>query len=65
MTKQKIIREGLIDELSGIPAVTDALADDILRYLHSKGCVLKGQSLGASHPHLANYFTTEPLIDEH
>jgi len=33
-------------------------------YLHSKGLGFRGNSLGVSHPHLRNYFTFEPLIEE-
>ena len=28
--------------------------------LHLKGVVIKGKSLGVSHPHLSNYYTVEP-----
>jgi len=37
-------------------------ADFALSYLDSRGVVLKGSILGASHPHLVNYYTVEPLI---
>ena len=37
-------------------------ADKLIPYLHSQGVVIRGSSIGASHPHLVNYFTVEPLI---
>ena len=76
MTIQAEIREGLIDEmLSGIEFVSEAhridarrnagnRADKYLRFLRDKDVVIKGNTLGTSHPHLANYFTVEPLIEE-
>lgn len=38
--------------------------DCLMKRLTSLGVVIKGQSLGASHPHLASYFTVESLIKE-
>ena len=35
----------------------------IMGYLHSQDVGIKGQGLGTSHPHLAAYYTFEPLID--
>ncbi|KKM70075.1 hypothetical protein LCGC14_1444390 [marine sediment metagenome] len=37
------------------------LAEKIVQYLKSEGIVRKGQSLGATHPHLATYYTVEEL----
>jgi len=37
---------------------------EIIKYLRSQGVVIKGQCLGVSHPHLAAYYTVEPLIEE-
>lgn len=35
-----------------------------VRYLYSQGVVIRGESLGASHPHLSAYYTIESLIEE-
>ena len=37
---------------------------ELLRLLDEEGVVIKGNSLGGSHPHLASYFTVENLVDE-
>ncbi|KKM94098.1 hypothetical protein LCGC14_1201740 [marine sediment metagenome] len=37
-------------------------AELYLKTLHSQGVVIRGQSLGGSHPHLAAYYTVESLI---
>lgn len=37
---------------------------EIMVYLHEQGAVIKGVSLGVSHPHLANYYSFEPLIKD-
>ena len=39
----------------------EGYVDGIISYLKSEGIVRKGQSLGATHPHLAAYFTVEEL----
>jgi len=36
----------------------------LFEHLHSKGVVIKGKGLAASHPHLSAYYTTEPLIKD-
>jgi len=77
MDKEKI-RDGIAQELAKVPkgyiGITDptwyairlaaarvqALA--ILEYLDSQGVGIKGECLGASHPHLAAYYTFESLI---
>jgi len=40
------------------------LREAIFKYEHSQDVVIKGECLGVSHPHLASYFTVEPLIAE-
>jgi len=40
------------------------ITEQILAYLHSQGVVIRGETLGASHPHLSAYYTIEPLIKE-
>ena len=42
----------------------DTEVEFIMNYLHTQGVVIKGYSLGASHPHFADYFTVEPLIKD-
>ena len=56
MTKREEIRKG-IEDYTDRPAA-------LWLYLHSQGVVIRGQSLGFSHPHLVNYFTVEPLIED-
>ena len=41
-----------------------AYANLFIADLHSQGVGIRGLSLGVSHPHLVNYFTVEPLIEE-
>ncbi len=41
-----------------------ALVRSLVEYQHSQGVVVKGNSLGVSHPHLANYYLVEPLIEK-
>lgn len=66
----KEIREGIrgyIDQAQGYVegcCPIDDITDSLIAYLHSQGVVIKGESLGVTHPHLANYFTMENLIDE-
>ncbi len=36
----------------------------LMENLTEIGVVLKGESLGASHPHLADYYTVESLVEE-
>jgi len=43
---------------------TGAHLDKVKHELSQVGVVIKGQSIGGSHPHLANYYTVEPLIEE-
>ena len=38
--------------------------DRILSYLHSQGVVIKVGTLGVTHPHLSNYYSVEPLIED-
>lgn len=69
MSKQRKVRaalnfwlaahDPLINEGSFTPAET---LDSLLKCLDEIGLVIRGQSLGASHPHLADYYTVEPLI---
>jgi len=67
------IREGLLSKIKSIrnwsqsgvdPLSAEDDTGDILKYLHDNDVVIKGESLGVSHPHLANYFTFKPLIKE-
>jgi len=68
MTRQDEIREGailaLMDHKGFDRAPTETIIGFVFSYLHEQGAVIKGQSIGASHPHLAAYWTWEPLIDE-
>lgn len=75
MTKQEKIREGverILDELLFSPGESEdgytfnltGCITNLLKYLQSQGVVIQGQSLGGSHPHLANYYTVESLIKE-
>ena len=73
MTEQEEIREGFEDiwcEDCGYHASPEICSpckvkiEKLFSYLHSQGVVIKGQSLGGSHPHLASYFTVESLIKE-
>ena len=67
MTKREEIMGGIevILRRSVIESFQNGLASkQILDYLHSQGVVIKGETLGGSHPHLANYFTVEPLVKE-
>ena len=69
MTKQEEIREGIYriiikhdySPLEQFDWERD-LVKQIVEYLRSQSVVIKGESLGFSHPHLASYFTVEPLI---
>ena len=68
MTNQEEIRAGLDEILIVHNSETgstdnDRTIDRIFSYLHSQGVVSKGESLGGSHPHLANYFAVEDLFD--
>ena len=66
MTKQEGIREGMARRLplKGTGQPDFVLADILIEYQHSRDVVIKGDSLGGSHPHLANYYTVEPLIKD-
>ena len=72
MSKQKEIREGIYRLLIEQDCENEFQRFDwerkmpakILDYLHSQGVVIKGCSLGGSHPHLADYYTIESLIEE-
>jgi len=68
MDIQEEIREGIITNITkACPEMLGGniikLTDKILQDEHSQGVVIQGQSLGGSHPHLANYYTVEPLIE--
>ncbi len=71
MTTKEEIREGLYTLIIHHPEFKTweemfdwerELPKLITNYLHSQGVVIRGESLGFSHPHLSAYFTTEPLI---
>ena len=77
MSKQESIREGIAKIVFSNGDFDDAkvfwgnekrkehyrwMADELLTYLHSQDVVIKGQSLGSSHPHLADYYTVEDLV---
>jgi len=76
MNKQEEIREGILkiqkceddegcpDEYEGFDPCPECRTNKTIKFLHSQGVVIGGQSLGGSHPHLANYHTVEPLIKE-
>ncbi len=73
-TKQEEIREGLIKfftppntTFKDEPILEENIKEvvkQLLEHLASKGIVIKGSSLGASHPHLSDYFTVESLIGD-
>ena len=42
----------------------EELITKILKKQDSEDVVIRGSSLGFSHPHLANYYTVKPLIEE-
>ena len=42
----------------------DSLILRLLTKQASQGVVIRGNSLGVSHPHLVNYYSVEPLIGE-
>lgn len=74
MTKQEVIREETRNILQRYGNFMDGncMADDdldidealeaVFSYLHSQDVGIKGQCLGASHPHLSAYYTIDPLI---
>ena len=69
MTKQEEIRDGIVNWfLERNPNQTRSWAEWETKMLFikqdSQGVVIRSNSLGASHPHLVNYFTIEPLIKE-
>ncbi len=64
MAKQEEIKNGLIGILAISNISVEAKLNFVLGFLHENQVVIKGQSLGFSHPHLVNYFTVEPLIEE-
>ena len=71
ISKQEEIKEGMVGmelgtEESGVLhyCLSCEDVDKILSYLHSEGLGFRGLPLGASHPHLSEYFTFEPLIGE-
>ena len=37
-------------------------ADEVMEQEHSQGIVIRGETLGFSHPHFAEYYTVKPLI---
>ena len=65
MNRQQRIREGM-ERILKIKEMTKATRDTILemqlKFLKSEGMVLRGESLGASHPQFARYFTFQELI---
>jgi len=73
MTREEI-REGIEEELlkaygtsahqGKVSSQEMFAAGQILKHLHSQDVVIRGNSLGGTHPHLANYFTVLPLIEE-
>ncbi len=69
MTNRAEIQAGMTDYIRLVgnkPEVytPEMCSEDLMEYLHSQDVVIKGNSLGGSHPHLANYYSVEPLVDE-
>jgi len=68
MGKQEEIREGIADRLYSFLGCNNGEAEycatQLIKYLHSQGVVIRGESLGAEHPPLSNYYTVEPLIED-
>ena len=68
MTKQEEVRGTLTRTLTFIRDIKDKppIEEDVgwvMRCLSSLGVVIKGESLGGSHPHLSAYYTVESLIE--
>ena len=67
MTKQEKIREGLEDIFStlegGRGEAEHKLADDVLKYLHSQGVVIKNERDLLTMQEAINYEVVEPLIE--
>ena len=63
ITKDQLWREGIRDE-QRLAIGAALIVDGIFSRQHSQGVVIKGHSLGGSHPHLASYYSVEPLIDD-
>ena len=75
MTKQEEINEGIRSVLVRLLENAEYISSpvelslhiewgvkEIKSKLHSQGVVLRGESLGGSHPHLADYYAVETLI---
>ena len=77
MTKQKEIKEGIakrmaeahgfdwekLKEKSIHREFYRQLAGEITVFEDSQDVVIRGNGLGGTHPHLANYYTVLPLIE--
>ena len=65
MATREEIREWAKKFLQGVAhnGYYEGLERRMLKELDEQSVVIKGDTLGASHPHLANYFTVEPLIE--
>ncbi len=72
MTKQEEIREGfaahllsyMIPHYKNNPELVKLIIDELFAFFHSQDVVIRGESLGASHPHLADYLTVENLVEK-
>jgi len=72
MDKREEIRYGLIQWFAkydarlerGNPMTVTETLNSLLSLLHSQGVAIRGISAGVTHPHLANYYTFESLIEE-
>ena len=63
MTKQEKLRE--VDKVLILATgKTGAQLDKVKRDLSDLGVVIRGESLGRTHPHLASYYIVESLIDK-
>lgn len=63
MNKQTEIRNGMRKIIDFCGNEPDVCVGELEMYLDKIGVVIKGYNL-PSHPHLANYYTVEPLIEE-
>ena len=65
-TRQEEIQSGvegvIYSQIIMDNATKRELSTRILGYLYEQGVVIKGETIGGSHPHLSNYWTVEPLI---
>lgn len=73
LSREEQIREGLLSKVKSIrawatrtgdPLTAEDDTEDILKFLHNNDVVIKCEGLGATHPHLANYYAMELLIKE-